>query len=285
MQGKICLVTGATSGVGRAIATGLAERGATVVLLSRSAEKGRFASDSIRSRHRSADVEAMEADLSDFSSIRRFADAFQKRYPRLHVLSNNAAVLPMTRRVTADGFESVFGVNYLAHYFLTRLLLERLLESAPARVLTVSGSPGLFRRCRIDFEDILSLKKYNPVSATVRAACAKVAFSLELARRFKGTGVASNTFHPGIVRSNLARELPAAVRPLIRFAEALMKEECRTGVELASSPRWEKTTGCFFTGGKPVRFDADPAVGEKLWDLSERLCGLERIRPVSGLGV
>ena len=271
------MVTGATSGVGRAIAAGLAERGATVILLSRSAEKGRLVSEAIRLKHASADVESMEADLSDFHSIRRFAESFKRQYPRLHVLSNNAAVLPMTRRVTADGFESIFGVNYIAHFFLTRLLLDRLAESAPARILTVSGSPGMLRRCRIDFDGIQSSTRYNPIRATLRAACAKAVFSIELARRMKGTGVTSNTFHPGIVRSNLAREFPAVLRPFVRFAEAFMTEECRTGVDLASDPRWGKTTGCFFAGGKPVRFDTDPAVGEKLWDLSERLCGLPRM--------
>ena len=153
MSARICLVTGGTSGVGKSIAKGLARSGATVILVSRDAARGAAAVGELRAHAGHDRIEAMTADLSSMDSVRAFADSFRRRHGALHVLSNNAALLTMTRRVTADGVEAIFATNYLGHFLLTNLLIDMLKASAPARVLTVSGQPGVIARIRPRFAD------------------------------------------------------------------------------------------------------------------------------------
>ncbi len=262
--------------MGRAIARGLAESGADVVITSRDLEKGKEAAAEIASRAGAGKVRAMAVDLGSFESIRRFVKEYRDGAAALHVLSNNAAVLPMKRRETADGVESIFGVNYLGHFLLTALMADLLLKSAPARVITVSGDPLVLRRGRIDFEDIESRKRYNPFSATLQAAFARVVFTLELARRMENTGVTANTFHPGLVRSSLARDLPRILKPLVALFELFLGEDSPTGVYLAVSPEAERYTGRFFKNSRPVKFEPagyDEEVGKRLWSLSEEMNG------------
>jgi NAD(P)-dependent dehydrogenase (short-subunit alcohol dehydrogenase family) len=274
MRERVCLVTGSTSGVGKAIATGIARLGATVVMLCRNREKGARVADEIRNLTGNDRIDIMMADLSIQSSIREFAGNFRNRYPRLHVLSNNAAAFPMRREETADGIEKIFATNYLSHFLLTHLLLDLLEASAPSRVITVSGSPGPLQRGRIDFDDIQLEQGFNPFRATLQAAFAKVVFSFELARRLAGSGVTSNTFHPGLVKSELARDFPWFLKPFIGIAEWLMSDECWTGVYLASSPEVETLTGHFFVKDRSFDFryrHDEEDVQSRLWELSERL--------------
>ena len=274
MKDKICLITGATSGVGKAIALGLARLGATLVLLSRDRQRGIGVAEEIRSRSANDDIDVMTADLSVQDSIRRFADKFERKYDRLHVLSNNAAIFTPKRQTTVDGMERILATNYLSHFLLTNLLLALLEKSAPSRVITVSGGPGILRFGKIYFDDIQCEKRYNPFKATAQAAFAKVAFTFELAKRMKHSGVASHTFHPGLVKSNLARSFPRYAKPCVDLFELFLREECKTGVYVASSTELDQVTGGFYMNMKPAAFRArnlDARVGSRLWEISEEL--------------
>ncbi len=277
MTGKVCLVTGGTSGVGGSIAAGCARAGATVVIVSRDRGRGDSAARRIRESTGNPEVEAMQADMSVMESVRALANAFRKKHGRLHVLSLNAASLTMNRQISPDGHESMFAANYLGHFLLTNLLLDVLRASAPSRVIAVSGHPASFMPVRLDLDDLMLKKGFSPFKATTRAALAKALFMLELARRMEGTGVTANTFHPGFVRSALPQSLPLFLRLPARIAMLLASKESDTGIYLATSPEAEGLTGKFFVGRKPVdfrpRYDvADTAA--RLWEASARLTGL-----------
>ena len=277
MKHKTCLITGGTSGVGKAIAIGLATQGAQVILLCRDRKKGAESADFIKRKTNNNLIHVMTANLASLDSIRFFCNDFKKQYKQLHVLSNNAAVFPMQRETTEDGFESIFGVNYLGHFYLTYLLTELLAQSAPSRIITVSGSPGLLKNGKINLLDLQSEQSFNPFKATLQAAMAKVVFSHELADRLKNMGVTSNTFHPGLVKSRLGRRFPVVFRPLIFLGELFLREKCETGVYLASSPAVSSISGAIFLKKQPVSFKShylDSSFLKKLWEESEKICGL-----------
>ena len=276
MKGRVCLVTGGTSGVGRSIAAGCARAGAAVVIVSSDQTRGDEAARVMRELTGNPQIEALQADLSVMDSVRSLADAFKKRYGELHVLSLNAATLTLDRRVTPDGFESIFATNYLSHFALTNLLLDTLRRSASSRVIAVSGLPGSLIRVRLDMADLMLKNGFSPLKATARAALAKVLFILELARRTEGTGVSANTFHPGLVRSGLPRSLPWFLRLPARIAMSFFAAESDTGVFLATSPEVAGMTGRFFVGRKPAAFRAAYDVADaasRLWEASARLVG------------
>jgi NAD(P)-dependent dehydrogenase (short-subunit alcohol dehydrogenase family) len=277
VTGRICLVTGGTSGVGRSIAAACAGAGATVVIVSRDKGRGDGAARWMRDATGNPRVQALQADLSVMESVRSLADAFRGQFGRLHVLSLNAACLTMNRQLTSDGHESMFAANYLGHFLLTRLLLDMLRASAPARVIAVSGHPASLMPVRLDMDDLMLKKGFSPIKATARAALAKALFMFELARRMQGTGVSANTFHPGFVRSSLARSLPWLLRLPAGLAMLLASAESATGIKLAISPEVEGVTGRFFVGGKPAefrpRYDVQDAAA-RLWEASSRLTGL-----------
>jgi len=277
MKNRICLITGGTSGVGRATAMGLAKLGATVVILSRSEARGKAVAGEIQSAAQNRNVMYRVLDLSNLEKIYQFADQFKKEFQRLHVLSNNAAILPFKKELTKQGIEKIFAVNYLSHFVLTHLLMDILKTSAPARVLTVSGSPSLIKFGRPDLEDINLDKHFNPLKATIRVAAAKVLFSHELAKRLDNTGVTSNTFHSGFVKTNLTQNLPKPLCALAQMGQIFFSRECKTSVYLASSPDVEKVTGKFFKNMKIVNYNPPYALdeyGSKLWEKSEALANL-----------
>jgi NAD(P)-dependent dehydrogenase (short-subunit alcohol dehydrogenase family) len=277
MTAKVCLVTGGTSGVGRSIAAGCAKAGATVIIISRDKGRGDAAARRMSESTGNPRVEAMQADLSVMESVRSLADAFCGKHGGLHLLSLNAASLTMDRRLTPDGYESMFAANYLGHFLLTNLLLEILRAGAPSRVIAVSGHPASLMPIRLDMDDLMLKKGFSPIKATARAALAKVLFMIELARRMEGTGVTANTFHPGFVRSALPRSLPWLLRLPAGLAMLFASTECDTGIYLATSPEAEGLTGRFFVGRKPVdfhpRYDIADAAA-RLWEASTRLTGL-----------
>ncbi|HET7839540.1 MAG TPA: SDR family NAD(P)-dependent oxidoreductase [Rectinemataceae bacterium] len=276
MKGKVCLVTGGSSGVGLAIASGCARLGATVAIASRDRTRGEAAAKALRDETGNREVEWLGADLANLDSVRSLAEGFGRRYGGLHVLSNNAAVLSMKRRTSAQGFELTFATNYLAHFLLTALLLPMLKAAAPARVITVSGHPASIVGARLDFGDLMLERGYSPIRATLGAALARVLFSLELARRLEGRGVSSNTFHPGLVRSGLPASLPWALRLPARVGMVFLSRECATGVRLACSEEVEGITGRFFVGAKSARFEPSydlAAEALRLWRASEALVG------------
>jgi NAD(P)-dependent dehydrogenase (short-subunit alcohol dehydrogenase family) len=277
MSAKVCLVTGGTSGVGKSIARGLARSGATVILVSRDAARGAAAAEELRALAGHDRIEVMTADLSSMGSVRALADSVRRKYSALHVLSNNAALLTMTRRITPEGVDAIFATNYLGHFLLANLLIDLLKAGAPARVLTVSGQPGAIARIRPRFDDPPGERGWTPLNATVKAALAKVLFSRELARRLEGSGVTSNTFHPGLVRSGLVSHLPWYLRIPASVASAFFSVDSATGCFLAFSPEVEGVTGSFFSGRKAVPFKPPYDAREAalaLWESSASLCGL-----------
>jgi len=288
MRGRICLVTGGSSGVGRATAAGLAGLGATILLVSRDPVRGERAAEEIRRGTGNPEVRFLACDLSLQREVRRLAREVSERHRVLHVLANCAGWLSLRREVTEEGIERTLAVDYLGHFLLTALLLDRLRAGAPSRVITVAGGPGLLRRLRLRLDllerDAAAVREILPgVSSALQAALARVLFTCELARRLQGSGVTANAFHPGLVRTRLDRNLPWPLRLPVRLVSPLLRADCPTAVFLASSPAVEGCSGLLFARGRPV--DLRPLAGDldtarRLWDVSERLTG-ERLTGVA----
>ena len=278
LAGARMLITGANAGIGFETARGLARLGAQVAITSRHPAKGEAAAARIRAEVPDADVEVVTLDLADFSSIRACAADLASRFDRLDVLINNAGLVQAQRTVTADGFETTFGVNHVGHFLLTSLLLDQLRASAPARVVVVSSRAhrGV---ASLDFEDLNSEHSYHPLGAYNRSKLANLLFTRELARRLDGSGVTANALHPGFVASRLGRDgdgglagadVMVAVRP---FAIS-PRRGARTSIYLASSPEVATTTGGYFSRCRPVRASSaatDDAAAQRLWAVTEEL--------------
>jgi NAD(P)-dependent dehydrogenase (short-subunit alcohol dehydrogenase family) len=276
MRGRVCLVTGATSGIGKATAHALAALGATVVLVGRDPQKGEATVQKIREDTRNEEVELLSADLSSQTSIRRLSDHVLAEHDRLHVLVNCAGAFFRDRRVTIDGLEMTFALNHLAYFMLTTLLLDLLQESAPARVVNVTS--GAHSRGRMDFEDLQGERGYRGQAAYNQSKLANVLFTYELARRLDGTGVTVNCVHPGVVNTNFGRQnQPLAWRLVISMVAPFMrslKKGAETVVYLSSDPEVESVTGKYFHDLKAKRsskLSYDPAVAARLWQVSEEL--------------
>ena len=217
MQGKICMVTGANSGIGKATALELAQMGATVVMVCRDRARGEEAKSEITTKSRNNAVDLLQADLSSQQSIRQLVENFQHHYTRLHALINNAgAAFPGRRRETVDGSEMTFAVNYLAPFLLTNLLLDVLKASAPARIVNVSSAAQASGYIQMD--DLQAEKLYRPMRTYPQSKLAVVLFTYELARRLQGTGVTANVY-PGFVATNFAQ---SDVGPAFRFLVKLI---------------------------------------------------------------
>ena len=203
MTGRICLVTGATNGIGRATAQALAARGASVIVHGRDRRKAEAAVNDIVEATRNRAVEPIVGDLAELDQVRRMAAEFRARHKQLHVLLNNAGLVAFDRRTTHDGFEAHFGVNHLAPFLLTNLLLDALKSSAPARVVTVASA--VHNRGRIDFDDLQAARSYGGIGAYANSKLANILFTTELARRLDGAGVTANALHPGVVATGPRR--------------------------------------------------------------------------------
>jgi NAD(P)-dependent dehydrogenase (short-subunit alcohol dehydrogenase family) len=276
IRGKTCMITGATSGIGRAAALELGKMGAQLILVGRNPKLGQ---ELVREIERAGNpaAELMLADLSSQAEIRKLAADFLATNRPLHVLMNNAGVFNMKRRVTGDGLEQVFAVNHLAYFMLTLLLLDRIKESAPARIINVSSD--LHWRASIKFDDLGGEKSYGGMSSYGQSKLANILFTYELARRLAGTDVTVNCVHPGAVATNLARD-NGLTTVAWNLASTFMKSTekgARTQVFLASSPELEGVTGKYFIDAKEARSSAesqDADIARRLWDLSAQMTGL-----------
>jgi NAD(P)-dependent dehydrogenase (short-subunit alcohol dehydrogenase family) len=274
VKDRIVLITGGSAGVGRAAALGLARLGAGVVLLSRDPDRAEQTRQELTAASGNERIRCLQADLAEWSSVRRAAEDFKERHPRLDVLMNCAGVLYPRRTVSAEGVEMTLAVEFLGHFLLTNLLLDLLKRSAPARVLTVTGNAWPLRFVRLHFDDLQLERGYNPVKAKLRAELAKVLFSMELARRLDGSGVTSNAFHPGLVRSRVIRNLPWILRVPASIGIALFGRETRTGVYLAASQEVEGASGRFFERiGDEREIPVDWDSARRLWEIAESLVG------------
>ena len=274
------MVTGATSGIGKATALGLAQQGATVILVARNQGKGEATRQEIRVKSDSDSVDLLLADLSSQQSIRQLAENFKQRYSQLHVLINNAGVYNLTRRETVDGLEMTFAVNQLAPFLLTHLLLDMIKASVPARIVNVSSDSH--EAGYINLKDLQSKQHYQSMRAYGQSKLALVLFSYELARRLQGTGVTVNCLHPGFVATNIAQDnIPALLRPLVKFIISLLgsrpEEGAKTAIYLASSPEVEGITGKYFVKSAPKRsapISYDEALQQQLWEECAKLVKL-----------
>ena len=278
MAGRTVLVTGATSGIGRATALALAVMGAHVAITGRDSDRTAAAAREIRATGGGGMVDAFVADLSARSEVRRLADEVLQRLPRLHVLINNVGGYWNSRHLTADGLEHTFALNHLAPFLLTNLLLDRLKDSAPARVITVSSHAHTSGQ--IDFDDLQGERTYSGARAYNQSKLANVLFTYELARRLQGTSITANALHPGVVRTSFGADDPGKAQ---RLAVPLMKPFMKspdagaaTSVHLASTAALERVTGEYFANCKPRRSSQrsyDAAASARLWTASEDLVG------------
>jgi NAD(P)-dependent dehydrogenase (short-subunit alcohol dehydrogenase family) len=279
MQGNVCLVTGASGGIGKVTARELAKMGATVVLLCRNRAKGEAVQTEIKAISGNANVDLIVADLSSLTEVRRAADEFKQKYTQLHVLINNAGGINSEHKITADGLEYTFATNYLAPFLLTELLLDVLKASAPARIVNVSSVAHTHGK--IDFADLQGAQRYSFTKAYGQSKLAQIYFTYELADRLRGTGVTVNALHPGPVSSNfndgmkgIAHIIGATIYALTGIS---VEEGAKTTLYVATSPEVEGVSGKYFSqsnGGKQTpssRLSYDPAIRHQLWEVSEEL--------------
>jgi NAD(P)-dependent dehydrogenase (short-subunit alcohol dehydrogenase family) len=282
MQGKTVVVTGGNSGIGLATAEALAGMGARVIVTARNADKGRAAVAGIVQRlggH--AQLQLVVFDLADLSSVRRGADEILEQAPGLDVLVNNAGVVLSERHVTVDGFEATFATNHLGPFLLTNLLVDRLRESAPARIVNVASTAHATARKGIPFDDLQSTKRYRGMRVYGESKLANILFTLELARRLAGTGVTANALHPGTVRTGYGADGDARgfLAVGIKIAKPFFlspAKGARTSIYLASSPEVEGITGQYFDKCRPAksrRWAQDAEAAQRLWQVSEELVG------------
>ena len=278
MNQKVCIVTGASSGIGKETAEGLAELGATVVMVCRSRKRGDDALADIRRRSGSNSVELLLADFASLDSVRTLAKEFMQKHDSLDVLVNNAGVAMVRRSVTADGFETTFQVDYLSHFLLTNLLLDELKRCAPSRIVNVSSASHYDGH--LDLDDLQMKNRYGVMKAYSRAKLAQVLFTYELSRRLEGTGVTANCLHPGAVATNIwSRPLGpfSFLGKISRLFLISPKAGAETPVYLASSPEVEGVTGRYFDKKREKKSSAesyDRNLAEKLWTESARMTGL-----------
>jgi len=278
MKGKVCLVTGANNGIGFEVAKGLAWQGAQVVLLCRNPERAQVARDKILADVPGAQVELQIIDLSSMQSVRDASAEILSNYPRIHVLVNNAAVVNLERQESVDGYELVFATNHLGPFLLTNLLLDRIKESAPARIVFV-GSDG-HKLGRIDFDDLHSLKSYSVMKTYGKAKSGNNLMMLELVDRLEGSGVTVNCLHPGAVDTKLGDNHGFIARVFGRLVKSFLMSSAKgakTPLYLATSPKVEGVTGKYFYRCKEhpqAPYVLDKGEAKRLWEISEKLTGL-----------
>ncbi len=281
MNKRVCIVTGASSGIGKAIALGLAQIGVTVILVCRDKNRGESVLNEIKQKYQNSSVDLFLADLSSQESIRALVRQYVEKYKQLHVLVNNAGVYFTKRHITVDGTETVFSVNYLAPFLLTNLLLDTLKRSTPSRIINVAGAHH--SKGKINFDDLQGAQDFNGSRAIAQSKLALVLYTYELARRLEGTGVTANCSDPGMVATNLTdkdEDFPKFFKYMFKLVKPFMKSPAKgaeTSIYLASSPEVEGITGQYFANKKitkssPASYDIDTA--RRLWDVSMVLTGL-----------
>ena len=275
VRGKLCIVTGATNGIGRQTALDLANQGARVVLVARNPAKGEATVREIGNATSDKNVELLLCDFASQRSIRAAAHEALSRFPAIHILVNNAGIVNTRREVTEDGLEAMFAVNHLGYFLFTTLLLDRLIASAPARIVTVASDAHKF--AAIDFEDLQSEKRFGGMRTYGQSKGCNILFNLELSKRLAATGVTANAVHPGGVSTGLGANNGSLMAIVQKLAMVFMKspeQGADTSVYLASSPMVEGVTGGYFFKRKPRTSTAqtrDPELAERLWALSEAL--------------
>jgi NAD(P)-dependent dehydrogenase (short-subunit alcohol dehydrogenase family) len=279
VRGKAVLITGASSGIGLHAAIDLARRGARVAIVGRDPGRSERALREITARSGSNEVSLFLCDFASQAAVRQFVDAFRARYDRLDVLVNNAGGVNKTRTTTVDGIETTFAVNHLAGFQLTRLLVDLLVRSAPARIVTVASIAH--RQATLDFSDLQFEHGYSIMRAYSRSKLANILFSNELARRLAGTGVTSNSLHPGSVDTRIWSGAPLWAKPLIQILFRPFFISAAEGgsyiVGLVTRPELSGVSGQYFEKDAvsvPSPLATDEALAKRLWDVSASMVNL-----------
>ena len=270
---RIALVTGATSGIGRALAEALAAAGLTVALVARDAERGGRARTAIAAATGNERVEVFTGDLSSMASVRDLARDVRGAHPALDVLVHCAAVYTPRRSVTADGLETMLATNVVGPFLLTNLLLDSLRAARSARVLVLSAPATV----RLDFDDLQGERRFRSLTAFGATKAADLLFTFELARRVAGSAITANAIHPGLVRTGLMRQAPAPLRWATRLVSAPPARAAAAIAPLAIAPDYEGRSGLFYKQGReidPPPYTRDPDVARRLWDVAASLAGL-----------
>lgn len=271
MSGKVCIITGGTSGIGKATALELARMGATIILPARNLGLADEVKKEIIEQTGNANIDVMPCDMVSFVSIMSFAKSFQAKYNRLHILINNAGIMERSRKVSRDGIELTFAVNHLAPFLLTKLLLETLKNSAPARIINVSSEAH--KGGDIDFEDLELKKHFNGWKAYSRSKLANILFTRKLSSILAGSGVTVNALHPGVVSTNIFNIIPSFLRPLLNLFMLTPAQGAETSIYLASSPEVANITGEYFNKKKVALTSAkaqSAELADRLWSVSEQ---------------
>ena len=278
MDGKVCLITGASGGIGLEAAKALAGMGATVVLVGRDPGRTEAAVSAVRAAAPGAAVDWLKADLTSLQSVRDLAATFKARYPRLDVLLNNAGLIIDRREVTVDGLEATMATNHFAPFLLTNLLLDVLKASAPSRIINVSSEAH--RTGKVDFDDLQSERGYFGFRVYGTSKLANILFTRALAKRLRGTGVTANALHPGVVRTGFGHNTKGFFRHIVKLGAPFMisaEKGARTSIYLASSPGVESVSGEYFYKRRPMKASSaarDDALAERLWQVSAQLTGV-----------
>ena len=270
MKNKIVLITGATSGIGKETALGLAKLGATIVFTTRDNLKGEKTKKELITTTNNKNIHMLKCDLASFESIRNCCKEFKSKYDKLHVLINNAGVWDFKRRESKDGIENIFATNYLAPFLMTNLLLDILKKSSPSHIINVTSG---MHYGTINFDDIEFKQKFSGAKAYRQSKLGLILFTRLLAKRLEGTGVTVNCVHPGMNKTDLGRDAGGFFQMIFKLMGKNPEIGAETSIYLASSPDVENITGEYFAKEKIKRsskesYDMDLA--KKLWDVSEK---------------
>lgn len=276
LSNKICLITGATSGIGRATALALAQMGAVIVFNTRNEERGLATRDWLIKKTGNQRIFPHPCDLSDLASVNSFADTFANVYPNIDILINNAGVFEYSKKKSADNIENTFAVNHLAHFLLTYKLLPMIKQNKGCRIINVSSD--MHRRSPIMFNDLqFDDNKYSAVKAYAQSKTANILFTKSLAIRLNNSNVVANAVHPGVVATKIARSLGFLGVLYNAFVGKSPQRGAKTNVYLASQPEAANITGQYLHNKKivqPAQHAIDMLAAEKLWHVSEQMCGL-----------
>jgi retinol dehydrogenase 12 len=280
MKGKVCLITGATNGIGLETARALAKMGAKVVIVGRNPSKTEGVVAELKAQTGNDHIESILGDLSLMAHVRRIADEFKAKYDRLDVLVNNAGAIFTKKEMTSEGYEMTFALNHLSYFLLTNLLLDVLIDSAPARIVNVSSDAHRFGG--IQFDNLQGEKKYRGMQIYSQSKLMNVLFTKELARRLEGTGVTANVLHPGLVGSGFGLNNSGflnALFKLVRPFSITSEQGARSSIYLASSPEAANITGRYFNDKaqmvEPAAAANDRENQRRLWEISEQITGVK----------
>ena len=278
MEQKVCVITGATDGIGKEAAYALALQGARLLIHGRDPDKGARAVAQLIARSRNAAIEFLPADFGSLADVRRLAASVMERTPHVDVLVNNAGGMFVNRSVSKDGYELTFAVNHLAPFLLTQLLLDGLKRATQARIVTTASDAH--RGVTLDFADLQATRRYSAMGAYGRSKLANILFTRALAKRLAGSTVTATCLHPGFVRTSIARDLPLIPRTIFRLISQFIRSPrkgAQTVVYLASSAQVQGASGGYYFDcqlTRPTAAAEDDQAAEQLWQVSEKLAGI-----------